>query len=149
MQTVNLYWWGKHMTETGVVKNISQGQAVVAIIRKSACGESCKGCSGGCKLSENCVNATNEIGAKCGDVVVVETSTKGILSKAFIVYILPLIVFFAGYFISFALFDNEAAAALIDMVLFAVVFFILHIFDKKGIFKTEVKVKEIKKWNIQ
>lgn len=138
-----------NMTETGVVESVSGDSAVVMIVRKSACGETCGSCSGGCRLSGNKVSAVNTAGAKCGDVVTVETSTGSILYKAFIVYILPLIVFFAGYFSVLTVLGSEAISAVTAIILFAAVFFVLHILDKKNKFKTEIKVKEIKKWDIR
>lgn len=137
------------MTETGVVESVLGDCAVVMIVRKSACGESCGSCSGKCRLTGNKINAVNSVGAKRGDLVTVETATASILTKAFIVYILPLIIFFMGYFFVMSISANEALSVVIAIFMFVTVFIVLHILDKKNKFKTEITIKEIKKWDIQ
>lgn len=129
------------MTEKGVVESVSNGCAVVAIVRKTACGDSCKSCSGGCKLTKNKVTVKNDIGAKCGDIVYVETSSSKVLSSAFAVYILPLIVFFAGYFITDSFLDNNIIPVITALVLFALTFIILHAVDKKR--RIEITIRKI------
>lgn len=129
------------MTETGVVKNIIGNAAVVAVVRKSSCGENCKGCSGGCKLSENTVTAENGIGAKVGDVVEIEG--KAVLGKAFLVYIMPLILFFAAYFAVFAVSNNESTALVCSVTAFLALFAVLHILDKRNKLATKTAVVKI------
>lgn len=130
------------MKETGVVESVSNGYAVITIVRKSACGDSCKNCSGGCALTKNKITVQNDIGVKCGDRVYVETLSSKVLGAAFIVYILPLILFFVGYFVTDAVTKSNILPVVVGGVLFAVVFLILHVIDKKN--KIEVKISKIK-----
>ena len=118
------------MTEIGVVKNVMNDTAEVAVVKKSSCGENCKSCSGGCRLSENIVSAKNTIGAKIGEVVEIEASSKAVLGRAFLIYILPLAVFFAAYFVAAAVLQSERSAIILSLAVFAAVFLILHFLDK-------------------
>ena len=131
------------MREKGVVEEVFGENAVVCVIRKCACGESCKNCSSACKLTKNRVTAINSVGAKHNDVVLVEAESKDILKSAFLVYILPLIVFFIGYFITNLYIKNELICIGTAIILFCAVFIILHTYDKKNKLKTQVKICEI------
>ena len=74
------------------------GTAQVIHIRQSACSGDCHKCSGCGAVQETMVfTAKNPIGAKPGDVVTVETKTGPVLAAAAIMYMLPLVLFFAGY----------------------------------------------------
>lgn len=89
------------MTNRGIIKEIlDNNMALVEVRRESACGHdcaSCKGCGDGAKLST--VIACNDIGAGIYDDVIINASTGKILKGAMYVYIIPLILFFIGYFI--------------------------------------------------
>lgn len=89
------------MTQTARVRRvISQNQVELSILRESACGHDCSSC-GGCSMSEKrevLVVANDPFGVKQGDTVVVESSTQKLLGIAVLVYLLPVFLFFAGYF---------------------------------------------------
>ena len=86
------------MKETGIVKEASGEFCKVVVMRKSACGENCASCSGGCKLQNQICLVKNTKGAKAGDKVEIEIDTMTVLKSAFLVYILPILVFFFTYF---------------------------------------------------
>ena len=69
--------------------------AELSVKRDTACGAcaSCGGCDGGRIL----LKTKNTLGAKVGDYVIVETASKKVLAAACLIYLLPLIMFFAGY----------------------------------------------------
>ena len=76
------------------------GTAAVIHIRESACSGDCHKCSG-CGAAKEAVifTADNPIGAAPGDLVKVESSTAPVLKAAVVLYVLPLILFFLGYYL--------------------------------------------------
>lgn len=76
------------------------GTASVVHVRQSACSGDCHKCSGCGAAKETVIfTAQNGIGAKCGDLVKVESSTAPVLKAAAVLYLLPLILFFLGYWL--------------------------------------------------
>lgn len=78
----------------------SDDTAQVACIRQSACSGDCHKCSG-CGAVEQTMlfTARNPIGAVPGDLVTVESATGPVLKAAAVLYMLPLVLFIAGYLI--------------------------------------------------
>lgn len=87
------------------------GMATVVHIRESACSGDCHKCSG-CGAAKEAIlfDARNPIGAKPGDLVHVEAATGPVLKAAMVMYMLPMVFFFAGYAIGAAAFDRGALA---------------------------------------
>ncbi|MBQ2830154.1 MAG: SoxR reducing system RseC family protein [Oscillospiraceae bacterium] len=88
------------MTQIATVERLlPSGNAEISVPRKSACGHDCEECAG-CGVSGAAVHAVakNPIGAAVGQKVVVESSTKRLLGIMVVVYVLPFLLFFAGYF---------------------------------------------------
>ena len=70
----------------------------VACIRQSACSGDCHKCSGCGAVEQTMIfTARNPIGAKPGDLVTVESATGPVLKAAAVLYMLPLVLFIAGY----------------------------------------------------
>ncbi len=68
-------------------------------IRQSACSGDCHECAGcGAARETLLFDAQNPIGAQPGELVTVTAKTAPVLAAALIMYILPLILFFLGYF---------------------------------------------------
>lgn len=118
------------MREIGVVESISGSIAVVSVKRSTACGEACATCAAKCNLKGNKIKAGNAVGASCGDLVEIEMKTETVLKSAFMVYILPLLFFFAGYFIFQKRTADEVTAMLAGLAAFAAVFVFLLIWDR-------------------
>ncbi len=78
----------------------SNGTADVICIRESACSGDCHKCSG-CGAAKEAVilTADNPIGAKTGDFVKVVSDTAPVLKAAVVLYVIPLILFFLGYYL--------------------------------------------------
>lgn len=78
----------------------NDGTATVIHLRESACSGDCHKCSG-CGAAKEAVvfTADNPIGAKRGDLVKVESSTAPVLKAAVVLYVLPLVLFFLGYWL--------------------------------------------------
>ena len=72
--------------------------AQVVLIRQSACSGDCHKCSGCGAAQETVVfTAHNPIGAKEGDMVVVESASGPVLKAVAVLYILPLVLFIGLY----------------------------------------------------
>jgi len=74
------------------------GTATVIHVRESACSGDCHKCSG-CGAAKEAIllDAKNPIGAKPGDLVTIESETGPVLKAAMVMYMLPMVLFFAGY----------------------------------------------------
>lgn len=89
------------MRQRVTVKEVlDDGSAVIILRRTSACSADCSQCNG-CSSESQIItaNAVNCIGAKKGDSVEVESETKVVLWVIAVVYLVPLLLFFAAYFI--------------------------------------------------
>ena len=76
------------------------GSAQVACLRQSACSGDCHQCSGCGAVEQTMIfTARNPIGARPGDTVTVESATGPILKAAAVLYMLPLVLFIAGYLV--------------------------------------------------
>ena len=80
------------------------GTATVLVVRESACSGDCHKCSG-CGAAKETIlfEADNPIGARRGDLVKVQSETGPVLKAAVVLYMLPLVLFFAGYALGAAL----------------------------------------------
>ena len=87
------------MTQTVRVQKVHEdGTAQVMHIRQSACSGDCHKCSGcGAAQETLLLTAQNPIGARVGEVVVIESQSGPVLAAAALLYVLPLILFFLGY----------------------------------------------------
>ena len=76
----------------------ADGTAKVACLRQSACSGDCHKCSG-CGVVEQTMlfEARNPIGARPGEMVIVESESAPVLKAAAVLYMLPLALFIAGY----------------------------------------------------
>lgn len=91
-----------------VVKIINHHSAEILVVRETSCGKSCVSC-GGCGVNKPTISVTalNTCGAKVGDRVIVESDTSGILNLAAIVYLMPVLLFFTGYFVAYSFIEIE------------------------------------------
>lgn len=81
-----------------VEKLLDDGTAQVVLVRQSACSGDCHKCAGCGAVGQTLtVNAQNPIGAAEGDRVIVRSDTAPVIKGALVLYILPLLLFFAGY----------------------------------------------------
>jgi len=90
------------MTQIATIeKLLDAGYAEISVPRKSACGHDCEECAG-CGVSGAAVRAraSNPIGAHPGQKVVVESSTRKMLGIVSLVYLVPIVLFLLGYFLT-------------------------------------------------
>lgn len=83
-----------------VRKTYDDGTAQVMHVRESACSGDCHKCSG-CGAAKEAVvfTADNPLGAGTGDLVRVESESAPVLKAAAVLYIIPLVLFFLGYYL--------------------------------------------------
>lgn len=75
------------------------GTALVMHVRESACSGDCHKCSGcGAAKETILLKAKNPIGAKRGDLVTLESASGPVLKAAAVLYMIPVLLFFVGYF---------------------------------------------------
>ncbi len=76
------------------------GTASVLLVRESACSGDCHKCSGCGAAKETMIfTADNPIGARRGDLVKVESATGPVMKAAMVLYVIPLVLFFLGYYL--------------------------------------------------
>jgi sigma-E factor negative regulatory protein RseC len=117
------------MREIGTVIKVNSDVADVRVMRKSACGENCASCRGGCTPTESVVKAKNEICAEEGDIVVLEISDKRALKATALTYLLPLAALIFGAAIGSK--SGDAMSALCGFAAMAVCYGILHVINKR------------------
>ena len=83
-----------------VKQTYPDGTALVVHLRESACSGDCHKCSG-CGAAKEAIlfKADNPIGAKTGDLVNIRSETGPVLKAAVVLYVIPLILFFLGYYL--------------------------------------------------
>ena len=116
------------MTQIATVEEILPGgYAMISVPRKSACGHDCEECAG-CGMTGAAIKAKarNPVDAQPGQKVVVESSTQKLLGVVALVYVLPVVCFLLGYFLSeglgegvrYAIAIGAAALTMIPIVLY-------------------------------
>lgn len=108
------------MTQIATVeKDLGGGYAEISVPRKSACGHDCEECAG-CGMTGAAIHARakNSAGARAGDKVVVESSSKNLFGVIALVYVLPVVCFILGYFLTEGIAESwRYAVAIIAAVL--------------------------------
>lgn len=120
------------MRETGFVKETKNGFATVTVAKKSACGENCASCKGGCTPSERVLEVKNPIGAKAGERVILELPEQRVLQAAFLAYILPLAAFIGGFFAAGVFFCEEWQKIIGGAILSALSFLPIKLINAKS-----------------
>ena len=118
------------MTQIATIeRDLGGGYAEISVPRKSACGHDCEECAG-CGMTGAAIKARarNDIGAQPGDKVVVESNTRKIFGVVALVYVLPVVLFLLGYFLSEGV--AEGARYAIAIAAFAVSFIPCVLYDR-------------------
>jgi len=105
------------------------GTAQVICIRESACSGDCHKCSG-CGAAKEAILLTvdNPIGAEVGDLVNLRSETGPVLKAAMVLYMMPLVLFFAGYGLAAAL---NMSGALFGSLAFAASIVLIVMYDRR------------------
>ena len=120
------------MTQIATVERIIDGRyAEISVPRKSACGHDCEECAG-CGVTGAAVRARaeNPIGARPGQKVVVESSTRNMLGIVALVYLTPIVLFLLAYFSAASLF-SQGVRYLLSAVGFAVGILLAVAYDRR------------------
>ena len=79
------------------------GRADIILVRESACSGDCHKCSGcGAQKETMIVTADNPIRAQVGDFVTLNSDTASVLKAVMAVYLIPMVLFFAGFGVGMA-----------------------------------------------
>ena len=117
-----------------VRETYDDGTALVMHVRESACSGDCHKCSGcGAAKETLLLKAENPIGAQRGDLVKLESASGPVLKAAAVLYMLPMVLFFAGYFAGDSLWQQ---GALVGCAAFVAGIGLAVLYDRK-IGKTE------------
>ena len=80
------------------------GRADIILVRESACSGDCHKCSGcGAQKETMIVEAENPIRAQVGDFVVLTSDTGSVMKAVLAVYLVPMVLFFAGFGLGMAM----------------------------------------------
>ena len=118
------------MTQIATIeRDLGGGFAEISVPRKSACGHDCEECAG-CGMTGDAIKARarNDVGACPGDKVVVESSTRKLFGVIALVYVLPVVLFLLGYFLTAGL--SEGVRYAIAIAAFAVSFIPCVLYDR-------------------
>ena len=108
---------------------IGGNTAEVVRIRESACSGDCHKCSGCGAAQETLVfEAENPIGAKAGELVTISSASGPVIKAAAMLYVVPLVLFFAGYWIGATLGNH---GALLACIAFALGIALAVLYDRK------------------
>ena len=92
------------MTQDAIVyRRLANNMAEVVVTRSTACGSNCGNCESCIFQSEIKTVARNLINAGPGQRVVIESKSSRIFGAALMVYILPMVLALAGYFIAYGI----------------------------------------------
>lgn len=125
------------MTQLVRIRQLNpDGSAEVILIRQSACSGDCHKCSGCGAAKETMIFiAKNPIGARVGDLVNVEAESGPVLLAATVMYMLPLVLFFAGYVIG----DIWKLGAPVGCLAFAAGIALAVVYDRLVVKKRETE----------
>lgn len=100
-----------------VLSTKEDGTAQVIHIRESACSGDCHKCSGcGAVQQKILLTARNPIGAEPGALVTVRAESGPVLLAAAVLYMLPVLLFFAGYLLGQVAWEQGALTGGIGFV---------------------------------
>lgn len=119
------------MREEGIVVKVYRDLCEVSVLRKTACGENCASCKATCGAREQLCVAKNMCGAAVGDRVAIEMDSRRVLKSAFLVYILPILVFLTIFAIISENGGSPRVSAICSVAAATAVFVWLGVYDKK------------------
>lgn len=111
------------MTQKAIVRKLlPDGIAEIEVTRKGACSHDCSKCGGCGGAQEQRIQsqAINKVGARVGETVTIEGDNKEVFSAAAIVYVVPLVLFFAVFAVASLFGLGEGWSAVCGIVAFAI-----------------------------
>ncbi len=116
------------MIKKGVVKEAHKEYIIVQVDKKTSCGH-CKTCTEDGKFSEEFVIKTKR-NFKVGETIEIEISDNSLLKFGALIYIIPILFLFVGYFIGGLIGLSEGKKILLSFLSMVACFYGIHIFDK-------------------
>ncbi|MBP3673696.1 MAG: SoxR reducing system RseC family protein [Oscillospiraceae bacterium] len=116
-----------------VKETYDDGTALVIHLRQSACSGDCHKCSGcGAAVETILLKADNPIGAAVGDFVTIRSESAPVLKAAAVMYMVPVVLFFAGYLLGAMVWNHGAMAGCLA---FAAGICLAVVYDRKVVRK--------------
>lgn len=138
------------MESKGIVTKINGNNITVKLYKEAACLH-CSVCQGEKKFSKNFQFFTEQE-VSIGDIITFSIEGSKVAKVALIVYILPLIGMFVGYFFaSLVLKWEEDKSALMSFVFLVISFVLLFLYDKlyrKKYTNSDIEIVGIEKGNL-
>lgn len=132
------------MDRAGIVVSQMGEYSRVKLVRHTACGN-CGACQLGDDQKDIMLVAKNAVKAKDGDLVEVSMETGGVLSAAFIMYILPLVGLFIGLLIGQTFFkSSDAITALLGLGSMTAIYVVIKLNDKRFLRNEKYTAKILK-----
>ena len=116
------------MKNTGIVKEVSKNKITLSMYKESACSH-CNKCSDSNKITNDYTIYTEE-NINIGDIVTFEMEDSQVLKAATIVYIIPVISIFLGYFLGSYLGFSEGKCIIFSLGALVITFGIIFLYDK-------------------
>lgn len=117
--------------EIGTVVDIKNSEAIIELPLKSLCSR-CGLCQS--KSNKILIEISNELGVNVGDNVKIELEEMSGIKAALIVYLIPILFIFFGYFIGLwicGLTNRPLIGIICGIAIFLTAFLIIHICDRK------------------
>ncbi|MGL5001000.1 MAG: SoxR reducing system RseC family protein [Cetobacterium sp.] len=135
------------MKSSGLVKEKYGNKLKVSIYKESACSH-CNNCSDTSKISNTLDFICEDKNIEVGDVIKFELEDNVIFKSAFIVYIIPLVFLFLGYFLGDIISLSEGKKITMSFGGLVLAFLGIFIYDKffiKSKVEKFIKIIEIEK----
>ena len=133
------------MTQDAVVTKVfPNGMAEVVVARGTACGSNCGNCESCVFQNEIKAFAKNSVHARQGEKVVIESLSSRIFGAAFIVYIVPMLVFVIGYIIAASCGLSEGMSVLCSFIAFCAAVAVIVVYQRRSKRKNPIKFEIVK-----
>lgn len=129
------------MRSSGVVKEKTEKEIIVSMFRDSACSH-CDKCGDDKKISNDFSISTDRDDISVGDIITFEMADEQVFKAAMIVYLIPVVAMFLGYFIGDKLNYSDGIKIFMTFGFMLLSFLGLHIYDKKVVkAKTDASIE--------
>lgn len=131
------------MKSSGLVKDKMGNKLVISMYKESACSH-CNNCSESAKIANTFTFISNRNDISIGDVITFEMEDNQVFKAAMIVYIIPLIFMFLGYYMGSKFGLTEGKTIATSFISLIAAFVGIFIYDRKVVkHKMEKAVKII------
>ena len=118
------------MINSGIIESINNNKLTVSIYKESACSH-CNKCGDNAKIANKIMISYDKTDVNIGDIITFEMEDSQIFKAALIVYILPLIFMFLGYYLVSKSGFNEGVAVISSFLSLFFSFIGIFFYDRK------------------